>query len=1127
MTSQVCPAEQVIDFWSQLENTEPDNEDESRSEHLSSPEAEANGSGVDSGNDEARQSDDDENEEEDGENGEGEEDLGAEDTVAEESKETKVKGKRKKSQPANLRRNIKKIMLDTSLTSETINARKEEEDRIKRLAETQKELSRQLKQQLLSGGSFEVKPQEKSRELICLSSDEEAEAKNADIVELSDGEDYSNDNMDDRDDEEGLDINNCGIHVDDNLNIRDGEGRVLINPAHPSSDEDVFLAENLSHRIKPHQIGGLRFLYDNIIENQQKFKAPTSGLGCILAHSMGLGKTFQIVSFTDIFIKVCRLCESSSPYVLIIVPINTLQNWISEFEMWLPSQQKIDEAMNGDRSSSRRFKVFALGSDIKSYPARAKEILAWRKEGGVLLLGYELYRILAEDLKIGKKNHEGLDISSLRDLDEQVKQAIINPGPDLVVCDEGHRIKNCRASISKFLKLIKTKRRIVLTGYPLQNNLLEYWCMVDFVRPNFLGSEKDFSNMFDKPIKNGQCNDSTPHDRQLMKYRSHVLYSLLRGFVQRRSHTILKKTLPIKHEHVILLRMTDIQKRLMVSLFDYLKNDPLSISGSVKINPIVLFSICNKIWNHPDILFNIVNEGMDILDLDVEVKTNKSSSRKSKKSQAGCSSTVDEFTMPPQVPNARTNYAVKDRVIDYDWARMCFAGYIPNLIQSSHKTSVTFDIINQVVEQNEKLLIFSQSLYTLDLIEKFLSRQYVPGLQETWCRNQNYFRLDGSTSSSDREKIINRFNKDSSVHLFLLSTRAGCLGINLIGANRIIIFDASWNPCHDAQAACRIYRYGQQKECFIYRLVCDNSLEKKIYDRQVNKQGIAHRIIDEMNTESHFASKEITTLIEDLSDLREPPMQYFSQEMVDLYSDEVIKHLCERFAQCLTKPPFEHESLLLENHESKLSAAEKERARRNYQEAKSQNQFNRRFTVYNHGNMDGLNLPSQSTPTPGAHSQYLANLCNQLSLPNSAVYGSGYTETFNRLQRQGYTQHRNVTLNRPLVLRDKNSGQNISLPPGDSVSVFTNSQGTSLMLTRDCKVIDATSVGSLLNTDQSRPVSSSSIYSSGSTNLPSILRKPQPRPVRKPQGPPELISLSDDEDSSTSANSTCTINPAP
>lgn len=266
----------------------------------------------------------------------------------------------------------------------------------------------------------------------------------------------------------------------------------------------------------------------------------------------------QAVSFCDVFLRA-----GASKTILVIVPINTIQNWLNEFNVWLPpkgsqeakkKQSKKEkkpkpqlnlktDSNNSHQSSSqssisdsvsetvslnlsfdstlnlncvvnnvdsnlddnkktesghpkvaedisdaeadvgevhtRSFDVFVLNETVKTLPAREKIINDWSTNGGVLLIGYEMYRMLAlRKLKRSTRKQQPFgndDAQELADTLNQIYSCIVDPGPDLVICDEGHRIKNSGASISQALKAIRTKRRVVLTGYPLQNNLMEYW----------------------------------------------------------------------------------------------------------------------------------------------------------------------------------------------------------------------------------------------------------------------------------------------------------------------------------------------------------------------------------------------------------------------------------------------------------------------------------------------------------------------------------------------------------------------------------------------------------------------------------------------------------------------------
>lgn len=809
--------------------------------------------------------------------------------------------------------------------------------------------------------------------------------------------------------------------------------------------------------------------------------------------------------------------------------------------MWLPLPEDADKSpLNaGGEVRPRHFKIFVLNDSHKTLSARAKTVLEWSKEGGVLMMGYEIYRLLSlKKLKPKKKRgtfaslDSGVSSNEDQKMFDDINAALVDPGPDLIVCDEGHRIKNAHASTSLALKQIKSKRRIVLTGYPLQNNLLEYWCMVDFVRPSYLGTKTEFSNMFERPILNGQCIDSTPNDCKLMRYRAHVLHALLKGFVQRRSHTVLQKSLPAKTEFVLMFRMTPFQRKLYNVFMD-------EVVRSKKVpNPLKAFSVCCKIWNHPDVLYNFLKKREE-LDLEIELEDTESPIGKSeaqsskkrgrkaklstkKESEKKKSDEVEKEDLepvklgpqakpsvqvkPPMKPssndsayssnqsmsnsfdsasgsynsnsqyqnyetnsyqnynynnnssngfqnwngdnywqnnyyqndysqnyyqqNSYSNYygnssyqsfdqkqslpkvdTVEDKTlpttqkvtserkhdgglladvikeearemldkdskeskdetelkelvvakssredgIPYDWAVDLMKDYVSDLMENSPKIEIFFCILNESIKLGDRLLVFSQSLLTLNLLERFLQRAKIPGTDSNWAKNVSYFRLDGSTAALEREKLINEFNANSKVKLFLVSTRAGSLGINLVGANRVVVFDASWNPCHDTQAVCRVYRYGQSKSCYVYRFVMDNCLEKKIYDRQINKQGMADRVVDECNPDAHLSMREVTSLCYD--DGIDPEVSDF-KDKIEKYEDLVAIKILELHAKSLTKEPFQHDSLLVDRKEKKLSLAEKRIAQRGYEMEK---QASTKPTAFNYNSV-GTNYRAYRTP---------------------------------------------------------------------------------------------------------------------------------------------------------------------
>ncbi|KAM9408946.1 helicase ARIP4 [Pholidichthys leucotaenia] len=1012
------------------------------------------------------------------------------------SKSLKGSKPSKPPKPAHMRKNIRKLLKEDQLEAGTKAAQQEEMERRKRLEQQRKDfptaaptlLDSHLVDpaKILGEVSHLIPGLLSKQDVICLDSSGEEEEKaettlpalgiRDDVIELSSGDEealqISSESADEEPDVAHSSEESSGAHINDTLNQPDAQGRVLVNINHPPEEKDIFLAPQLARAVKPHQTGGIRFLYDNLIESLNRYKT-SSGFGCILAHSMGLGKTLQVISFIDILLR-----NTEAHTVLAIVPVNTLQNWLTEFNIWLPSQEVLPPETDPALITGRTFKVHILNDEHKTTVARAKVVEEWSRDGGVLLMGYEMYRLLTmkKSFVMGKKRKSKKPAGPvIIDLDEEdrqqelmkgIEKSIARPGPDVVICDEGHRIKNYHASTSQALKNIRSRRRVVLTGYPLQNNLIEYWCMVDFVRPDFLGTRQEFSNMFERPILNGQCVDSTPQDVRLMRYRSHVLYSLLEGFVQRRGHDVLRDQLPSKEEHVILVRLSPIQRALYTEFMKRFRE--AGNSGWLGLNPLKAFCVCCKIWNHPDVLYEALQKENQAneQDLDLDDITSTANSRcpapsaALKAKVADSSNSKVNSALPPLNP-------IQDRanqVITYEWAKDIMSNYQTGVLENSAKMVLLFHLIDESVKKRDKILVFSQSLSTLTVIEDFLSKRPMPqgaassdAKSPNWVRNISYYRLDGSTSAGERERLINQFNdpENTTTWVFLLSTRAGCLGVNLIGSNRVVVFDASWNPCHDAQAVCRVYRYGQRKPCYIYRLVCDFTLEKKIYDRQVSKQGMSDRVVDDLNPMLNFTRKEVESLLHFVEE--EPEAEKISQESLREFED-VISQACQLYPRLITKRPFHHESLLVDRKESKLTKAEKRAAKKSYEDEKrasvpySRPSYAPYYPTSDHplANMPGFTQrgwrpmtrpddkpvasvrPIQSTPIPMMPRQV-----------GMGMAGSAGSLPVNFLQKAGVYVSKIVTTT-DIVIPGANSTTDVQarINAGESIHIIRGSKGT-------------------------------------------------------------------------------------
>jgi len=373
--------------------------------------------------------------------------------------------------------------------------------------------------------------------------------------------------------------------------------------------------------------------------------------------------------------------------------------------------------------------------------------------------------------------------------------------------------------------------------------------MISFVRPGMLGLRQRFTRDFVTPIVDGQLQDATEASKQLSKERLFVLHQLLAGSVHRADLRVLAEYLPPKYEYVLSVNMSDTQKQLYCRYLERFQ------AGKKKKDPTAeakrLFAAYHelaKVWTHPAVLH--MERG------DIQERESKAYDSiddfcvDSSDEQWSDECPDDEFDMKRKKKGKKkrkkeqkvaTKAAAAPASDEQWWGDLMSGAEELEDATLSGKMVILLELLKEAAAKQEKLLLFSQSLLVLELIERILDRS------GRWKLGRDYFRLDGSTNSKTRQGWVERFN-DAHQHrarLFLISTKAGGLGVNLTAANRVVIFDAAWNPSIDTQAVFRAFRFGQEKPVYVYRLLAQGTMEEKIYWRQVSKNALASRVVDQ------------------------------------------------------------------------------------------------------------------------------------------------------------------------------------------------------------------------------------------------------------------------------------------
>lgn len=458
-------------------------------------------------------------------------------------------------------------------------------------------------------------------------------------------------------------------------------------------------------------------------------------------------------------------------------------------------------------------KDHALGPIRKVAPSdplerRMATVQSWDAEGGILILSYHLFRNwVAPELKKNSKTAPEMQFPT------KLKDQLLK-GPRIIVADEAHQMKNKDSQLAQAAAMLESKSRIALTGSPLANNLMDYYAMVNWISPKYLDELAVFKAKYLEPIEQGLFFDSTYQEQRRSLKKLQVLKQILTPKINRADISVLEGSLPSKTEFVITVPLTEVQKKAY-NHYVTLLTDGNMISSGRFLDWLGVLGLC---CNHPACFYNKLADR-------AEKHAPKPTTEE----------LIDPDTFPAEVPLSELGF---DETMLASQKQLL--SDVPDLDDPKH--SYRADIFKKIVEESvrvgDKILCFSHSIPTLDYLETLLRSSEV-----------RFNRLDGKTAVKSRQEAVKVFNNRDDIKVYLISTHAGGLGLNITGANRVIIFDFGFNPTWEEQAVGRAYRLGQKKPVYIYRFLAGGTYEEVVHNKSIFKTQLAMRVVDKKNVE--------------------------------------------------------------------------------------------------------------------------------------------------------------------------------------------------------------------------------------------------------------------------------------